>query len=534
MTAALLLESRGLRVVVLEAQSVPVAEPKAISLDDESLRVYQSARMTERILAVIAPGTGTKYFGADAQPLFHARGPEPYRLGYPFKNPFAQPELERVLRKALQERRRVDLRFGARVTGLASDGAGAELQVTQDGRVKRIRGRFVIGADGGRSTVRTQLGIGMVGRSYPDPWLVVDTLEDDHDERYGLHYGTPDRPHVIIPGLEGRCRYEFLLSSGEGEPGTPPTLELMRRLVSPYRTLTADQVQRAVIYRFHALNAQRWRSGSVFLMGDAAHMMPPFAGQGLNSGVRDAANLCWKLADVLHGHLSVDTLDTYEAERRPHAEATIRLSERLGRVVMTPSLRVAQARDRLIGNALKTPEGRAFWEGMRYRPEARLSEGLVVPADRPDLVGAAVTQPRGYHTLARAVVRFDTAAGNGWSLVGADVPASAWGEVDPVLRMTAARPVVVAADDRLPRPPASIAALIDVDGALDREFAPFNGRFVLLRPDRVVAATWRPGETAAVTGAIRKWFDVNDSPTPLPTSRPISDAAATAVPTTHS
>lgn len=527
MTAALLLESRGLRVVVLEAQTTPVAEPKAISLDDESLRVYQAAGVSDRILEIITPGTGTKYFGSDGKPLFQARGPAPYRLGYPFKNPFAQPDLERLLRDVLDERPGAEVRYGARLTSIRADDDAAVLEVASSGGTRRVRARFAIGADGGRSTVRAQLGIGMTGRSYSDNWLVVDTLGDDHDERYGLHFGTPDRPVVIIPGMDGRCRYEFRLFPGEGEPGVPPSFELMRRLLAQHRSLEADQVQRAVVYRFNAVNADTWRAGSVFLMGDAAHMMPPFAGQGLNSGIRDAANLCWKLAGVWRGDLRADVLDTYETERRPHVQATIALSERLGRVVMTTSPRLAAARDRIIRNALDSPEGRAYLEGMRYRPEARLTGGLVFPGDRPDLAGIPLAQPRVYDTRSRSVVLLDAALGNGWALLGVDVDPAAWDEAAPVLALTSARALAVAAGDRIPRPLDDVSTLVDVDDGLNREVAPFAGRFLLLRPDRVIAATWAPDGTETVRAALSDWFpEVPSEPVGGPPGRRAADTSA--------
>jgi 3-(3-hydroxy-phenyl)propionate hydroxylase len=345
LTAAALLAARDVRVTVLEARATTSAEPKAISIDDESLRTYADAGIITEILRIVSPGTGTKYFGRHGQPVFHARGPEPYRLGYPFKNPFAQPDLERTLAAVLDANPRVELRFGARVTGLEPRGDDVAVHVAGS---ETITARYVIGADGGRSAVRESLGITMSGRSYDEPWLVADTLGDPHREMYGMHFGIPERPTVIIPGSNGRCRYEFLLFPGEGAPGERPGHGLIAKLLAPHREIAPDQVERAVIYKFNGLVADQWRSGGVFLAGDAAHMMPPFAGQGLNSGLRDVANLGWKLAEALSGRLADAALDSYETERKPHARATVRLSERLGRVVMATSPRMAESRDRIL------------------------------------------------------------------------------------------------------------------------------------------------------------------------------------------
>jgi 3-(3-hydroxy-phenyl)propionate hydroxylase len=220
------------------------------------------------------------------------------------------------------------------VTDIASGDGGVKL-LLDEGEV--ITARYAIGADGGRSTVRESLGITMTGRAYDEPWLVADTLGDPHRETYGMHLGIPERPTVIIPGKDGRCRYEFLLFPGEGVPGEQPGQELIAKLLAPYRGVSPGAVERAVIYKFNGLVADTWRAGNVFLAGDAAHMMPPFAGQGLNSGLRDVANLCWKLAEAVHGRLNDGALDSYQAERKPHATASVRLSEKLGRVVMTTS-----------------------------------------------------------------------------------------------------------------------------------------------------------------------------------------------------
>lgn len=508
MTAALLLARRGTSVIVLEQHGGPSAEPKAISLDDESLRTYQSAGAVERVLSIVVPGTGTRYFGADNDELFHARGPEPYRLGHPFKNPFAQPDLEQVLRRLLLDEAFVDLRYGSRVTGVTNrDDAVAVDVVGPEGASTVLRGRFLIGADGGRSSVREALGITMTGRSDEAAWLVVDTLEDWHDERYGMHHGDPARPHVIVPGLNGRCRYEFLLLPGEGGAGDTPPLDLMQRLVAPYRSLEAGQVERAVIYRFNALNADEWSRGRTFLVGDAAHMMPPFAGQGLNSGIRDVANLTWKLADVTAGFLSIESLASYETERRPHVAATIRLSENLGRFVMTTSRRLAERRDQLIRRALATLDGRHYFEQMQYRPRVRATAGLVVPSRSSGIVGTAIAQPRVFDTGVHQPRMLDDVIGDGWAVIGVGVSRDGWDDATAVVRPTRAVRLHVPVGDHLPSRLGGAIVLLDLDGGLNREFQVQAGTFLLVRPDRMVAAEWAEGAAAEVARNVTRWFE---------------------------
>ncbi|QYN20215.1 FAD-dependent monooxygenase [Amycolatopsis sp. DSM 110486] len=511
MTAAALLAARGVPVTVFERNTTTSDEPKAISLDDESLRVYQSAGLADRILRVIVPGTGTRYYDASGAPVFQARSPRPFRLGYPFKNPFAQQDLERELFAHLAAHPLVTMRMATEVRdiGLVPDGvvvSYASAAEPDDG-VRAVHTPYVLGCDGGKSIVRRTLGVGMTGRSHPEPWLVVDVLDDHHNERYGMHHADPARPHVIIPGRGGRCRYEFLLHPGEGTPESGPDFELVRRLLEPFRTITPEQIERAIIYRFNALVADQWHQDRAFLLGDAAHMMPPFAGQGLNSGIRDAANLCWKLADVLGGRLDPVALDTYERERRGHAEATVRLSERLGRVVMSTNRRFALRRDAYLAAALRDADARSFYEEMRYRPPHVYESGLIAPRcdDTVGPTGVMLGQPRTFDTSRGRTMLLDEVVGTGWALLGIGVSPEDLAEAAHLVDAVEPTAVLVSIDDRLPS--GGTECLVDVDGGLDAEFAPYRGQFVLVRPDHFVAAVWTRRQPPALDALHVTAFD---------------------------
>jgi 3-(3-hydroxy-phenyl)propionate hydroxylase len=509
LTAAHLLGSRGVRVLLVERNATTSNDAKAISLDDESLRTLQSAGLDEAVYPILVPGTGTKYFGVGGRPLVHARGIGDQRFGHPFKNPFAQPDLERVLREQLRRLPSVEVRFGTRLTALTQHPDRVRVRLRtggEDGPVEELDVSYVLGCDGGRSTVRDLVSIPMVGRSFPDAWLVVDTLEDTHDQRYGMHHGDPGRPVVIVPGQGGRCRYEFRLQPGECEPGTPPPFPLVRRLLEPYRKIMPEQVERAVAYSFHALLADRLRDGRCFLLGDAAHMMPPFAGQGLNSGLRDAANLCWKIGEVLAGRAGDALLDTYDTERRPHARAVIDLSVRLGRIVMTTSRTHAVLRDLLVRSAMRTPPGRRYLTEMRYRPDTRVRSGAVVRPDGPgrELVGTLLPQPRVLRGPHCRVTRLDDVLGQSWSLLGIGVTDADWATVARA-GIPDAVPVDVFLDDRAPRDRAGRVGIADADGRLEALFIGLTGCFVLVRPDRLVAAVFAPGRTGHVGAELRRF-----------------------------
>lgn len=509
MTVAGLLAARGLKVAVLERRLSTSDEPKAISLDDESLRVYQQSGIVDDVLRIIVPGTGTRYYDAESVPLFQAKAPIPYRLGYPFKNPFAQPDLERVLAERLRADDNVSMNFGAEVVSVHQDENGVLVDAIGSNGPLRVSGQYILGADGGRSTVREILGIGMTGRSYQDVWLVVDTLDDWHSERFGMHHGDPRRPHVIVPGLNGRCRYEFRLFEGEGEAGQAVEFDLIQRLLAPYRTIEPEQVERVVNYKFNALNADTWRLGRAFLLGDAAHMMPPFAGQGLNSGIRDAGNIAWKLGEVVHGRANEDILDSYQSERKPHAQATIELSVRLGSVAMTTSRRVAEHRDLVTRSALSTAEGSAFFEEMRYRPLAKYTEGLVVRHqgrdDDHELLGTALGQPLVFDASSKRTARLDDILGQGWSIIGVETKRADWDQVAELAELLNADLYDVPLSDSLPAASPGAHVLIDLDDALYREFSAFRERFVLLRPDRFIAAVWEPQDTPEISSFVEAW-----------------------------
>jgi len=518
LTAAALLSACGVDVLVVERNGSTSEEPKAISIDDESLRTFAAAGLIDAVLPIVTPGTGTRYYGADGRPLFQARAAVPFRLGYPFKNPFAQPDLERALNSAAAADPRVQVQFGTEFTGLSQDehGATGTIRDLAGDSLLRVRCKYLLGCDGGRSAVRDFLGVTMSGRSHSEVWLVADTLGDPHTERYGMHHGDPERPYVIIPGRGGRCRYEFLLHPGEGKSGDAVPFDLIKRLLAEHRDIAPEDVERAVNYRFHSLVADSWCAGRTFLLGDAAHMMPPFAGQGLNSGIRDAANLSWKIADVLHGRLSPAALATYQAERQTHSAATVRLSQRLGRVVMSTNPRIAAHRDTVVRRAMTTTEGRAFFEEMRYRPLPDLSTGLCVTDDF-GAAGHVLGNPRVFDTTTHCTVLLDDLLGDGWALLGVDLTDTDWDLPLPTgVPALRPRPVTIAVDDYLPADSATRPTGVDVDGSLERELAHLHGRYVLVRPDRFIAATWAPADTRLVEQSFAPFLN-NYPPNPQST-----------------
>jgi 3-(3-hydroxy-phenyl)propionate hydroxylase len=490
LAVANLLGAAGVPVLLAERNATISDLPRAVSLDDESLRTFQRCGLAREAYAIVAQGTGTKYYGADGRPLVYQRAPARPPLGHPSKSFFSQPELERVLLDGLDRYPHVDVRFTTEVTAheiVAADqvrvtlrGAGGDEQV--------VSARFAVACDGGRSPIRERLGIAMHGKSLGEPWIVIDTLGDHHDERYAMHHCDPRRPYVIVVGRNGRCRYELKLLPGEDPEAMCRPAEVAR-LLAPFRQITPEQLERCIVYTFHALIAERWRAGPVLLAGDAAHMMPPFAGQGLNSGIRDAANLSWKLAAVLDGRAHDRLLDTYELERRPHAEATVALSALLGRLLMGGGRSVARIRDAALRTAVRIgPLGRYLTEG-RYKPQPHLRAGAIVSGGYEDVVGRMLPQPDVLLADGRRVA-LDEVLGDGYALLGVgaretpglpDATAWPWATLAPTV-------VTLMLDDRHPRTGVDGIEIADLDGSLIELLGRYRAHTVLVRPDRFIAA----------------------------------------------
>ncbi len=345
------LGQRGVNVLVLEREPQFYGNARAVYTDGECMRIFQSIGMADRLLADMIEDVPVQMLLPDGScliTLHNARRPH----GWSLSNFFYQPFLETALAEGLERypnvrvlRSRELTRFeqdddGVDVFHVASEGAGYAKPVAPQGTQpdpqsagERVRARYLVGADGGRSVVRSQLGITMTGRNFPNPWLVVDIKAKDRMNGlrhvpYFAFICDPKCPTVNCVQPQGHHRFEFMLAPGQTrehmeDPAT------VREYLSRHVDVDQFDVLRRLVYTFNALVADRWRDRRVLLAGDAAHMTPQFIGQGMNAGVRDAYNLGWKLHAVIAGQARDGLLDTYESERRPHATAMIREGVRM-------------------------------------------------------------------------------------------------------------------------------------------------------------------------------------------------------------
>lgn len=377
---ALLLGDRGVRTLALDARPEPYPLPRAAVIDDEVLRIFQSVGLDREILEAsqVQPRASiVTARGKAVQVLEAGVG----RLGHAPLVSINQPTIERTMVAALATRPTVDVRWNTTldVVDRHADRVDLYLRPTAGGPTELLRAGWLVGCDGGPSTVRTQLGIAFHGRTAPQRWIVADALVDRPLRKvpHPHFVGDIERPAVSVPMSPGRHRWEWMLHPGE-DPTPLLDPEHLESLIARWLDGEHAEVERAVVYTFHTRMAARWRRGRVLLAGDAAHLTPPFAGQGFSSGARDAANLAWKLADVLAG-APERLLDTYEQERRPHVAAMQRTANLMGAFVQPTDRRIIALRDLLLHTADGTRAHRWFVSNVKPLP----TYGAGAFAERP-------------------------------------------------------------------------------------------------------------------------------------------------------
>ncbi|WP_299950570.1 bifunctional 3-(3-hydroxy-phenyl)propionate/3-hydroxycinnamic acid hydroxylase [uncultured Modestobacter sp.] len=516
-TLANLLGGNGVRTVLLDQEEDIYPHPRAVAVDDESLRTFQTSGLTGELMPDVIQNAPIRYYSSSGRRLAHVR-PSGQPYGWPRRNLFYQPLMEAVLRRGLERYDHVQLLTGTTVTGLQQDPEGVELTATgAAGEATRVRARYVVGADGGRSFVRGAVGIELTGTTAPTRWLVVDVENDTWDAPFSAVYCDPDRPAMTIPLPYGRRRFEFKLLPAEDEDAVVADDVVNGLLAEYYRGLPLPTILRRRVYWHHSRIASTFQSGSVFLAGDAAHLQPPFFGQGMNSGIRDATNLGWKLAAVTAGQADPRLLASYDAERRGTAEAMVSFATRVGNMYQPRNRATEMVRDVVFRGVQHVPGAREYILQMKYKPAPRYTEGIVLhPAqkDAASLVGRAFPQPS-VETADRARVKLDDAVGGSFAILGltGDPLAALSAESQKYWTELGARFVRVSpsrtglrspADDRAVALSGASLVVYDVDGAFRDHLLERPGdEVVVLRPDRYVAATCRPAELELVTRELR-------------------------------
>ena len=395
-TLANLLGLCGLSAVVLEREQSVYHLPRAVSLDGEGMRLFQTLGLAEDLLPHVNVSRNIRHVNADGQLLLliarGGAGPEGWNHAYRFY----QPELETVLRKGVSRYRPIDVRLRCEVFALdeRSDHVRIRYEELASGKLDEVSARYVVGCDGARSTVRRFMGAALHDLRSHERWIVLDMILDqppsgvpeaaDESGRVvdAIQYCDPTRPTTFVPMPGQRHRWEFMLMPHD-DPATITRPERIYELLKPWRIdPSRSKIERGVVYTFHSALATKWRRDRLLLAGDSAHQTPPFLGQGMCSGLRDAANLAWKLRDVIAGRACEQLLDTYETERMQHVRAYIELAVELGGIIQATDPDVARRRD---AELIENPT--------MLRPiTPRLGPGL--HGDAPPPAGARASQPR--------------------------------------------------------------------------------------------------------------------------------------------
>ena len=515
-TAALLLADVGEPVTLLERHTRPHLLPRAVHLDDEVARILCQIGISDGFLSRSRPCSGLRLLDAGHRVMAEFRREHEAGVhGFPQANMFHQPDLEQLMLARVEQHPLIDFRRGADVCGLEDLPGAAQVQVrarfTGDQAPQRLTGTFVLGCDGATSTIRELMAVPMEDLGFTERWLVVDIRADiPLDTWDGVEQiCDPARAATFMQVTGDRYRWEFQLREGEDEADliTPQALGRLLRPWTGRGDLAGLEIIRSATYTFRARLAARFQAGRVFLLGDAAHLTPPFIGQGLAAGLRDADNLAWKIAHVAAGLAGEDLLTSYDSERRPHARAMIKKAVRVGWAMTGGQDRAAAVRRVILATSVRSAR---FREAMASTQTPCLTAGALQHAPRRVLrgraaarIGALIPNPL-VSTNAGAPVRLDAVLHGQAAVLTAGQPGA---DLLALCRRHRLLVVRVAAD-----PAPGVAELAGTPGHAPDQGQPAERNYaevspvgshgiaalqalirdpdmaVLVRPDRVVAA----------------------------------------------
>jgi 2-polyprenyl-6-methoxyphenol hydroxylase-like FAD-dependent oxidoreductase len=474
---ALLLAQHGLRVCVVERWAQPYPLPRAVAIAHDVLRVLRQLGLGEELSGMLEPwgqdGHTFSFADESGHPLAEAGYPQDSDSGFALMSGFSQPDLEQVLERHVQDEPLITQYRGFSLEQLSDDGTGVEVTIrphtgfapSADGEFRNLRAFYVIGCDGANSTVRSLLGLSMTDLDFNRDWLVVDVVP--HIPPTWLPYACqklgPARPTTLVPAGPGRRRWEFMIMP-EDDQDAVDTDENAWQLLKPWEIHPGNaELVRHARYTFRGRWANQWREGRVILAGDAAHQMPPFLGQGFNSGIRDAANLAWRLALLVNGEGRPSLLDDYVVERRTQVAQIIQETVGIGQLICMTDPEQTALRDA----AMKQAGAHGIQAAHQNWP---LLGGTISDDGIGGNLGLQAKVSRG----TRTVLLDDVLAPPGFILLGRDR--------DPVELLS---PIQHAAWRQLRGRGAHFGpgGLADVEGKYRQWFDRLNVSVVLIRPD---------------------------------------------------
>jgi 3-(3-hydroxy-phenyl)propionate hydroxylase len=496
LTFANLLAQFGIEAVVVEQNATLSDGPKALMLDDEYFRLLDTLGLADEVKQHSSFPVGLRWYSLLGFQIAQAGGVYTANR-FATRSAAWQPALEQALYRNIGRSSSVSVRFRHALETFVERDDGIHATVKdENGRSSGIRAQYIVGADGACSAVRKILDIDFEGTTLSEQrHVVVDVADDPDGDLFGKLILDPRQPSTSLPLPYHGRRYEFKIGS---EVDTDAILEdsAVRRLISVFRDPSDLKVIRKTVYTFHGRLAKQFQKGRAFLIGDAAHAMPPFGSQGLNSGGRDANNLAWKLALVLTGRAGADLLATYDTERRRQVADTVAMAVRQSRIANTGSFAKALLRDFSFGALNLVPAVKRHFAQLRYMPRQYVRSGFLIgqaTSDSRDVLGGVLAQPD-VRDAGKDAVLLDRVLGSSFAVVAIapDAAHPPRGADHPVWRRLGANFIALR---RPATAPASLPGFHDIevvsahlDDVLDR----YRGKILIVRPDRLVAAAVAP------------------------------------------
>lgn len=489
--SALLLAQRGLTVDLYEKWPTFYPLPRACGVDHEIIRQFQGAGIIEELAPLLDPVIGPdktyEFLDAEFETILKIDWNRPGASGWAQVNQFFQPDFEQLVLRRLEALPNVMLHYSRELVSLAQEDDGVTLDFVETGKPDnrfQARARYVIGADGARSTVRDLLGIRHIDLGFAYDWLVVDVLPNEERvwKPYVIQHCDPRRPTTLVGSGPRRRRWEFMRMPDETIDELNTT-ETAWKLLAPWNIDPSNaSLERHTVYTFRGAWADQWKQGRVMLTGDAAHLMPPFLGQGLCAGLRDALALSWRLAAVIGGGASTELLESYGPERREHVVEIIRQAVEIGRLICMVDPADVAARDTRMKAAMLDPT-----LGLKPPPEPRLG---YAGAYRFNDAGSGYLSVQGRVRRDAREGLFDDAVGKGWQLLlrGQDAATTLAEPARAVLERLRA----VVADF------GAKGDTVDLDGTYAAWFDRLGADAILVRPDYYIFGT----AAAAGVGAL--------------------------------
>lgn len=494
LTIANYLSKQGVHVTVVEQLDSLIDYPRAIGIDDESLRTIQSLGLVDKVLPHTTPNHAMRFLTpkgrcfADIQPLTR-------EFGFSRRNAFIQPQVDNVLLQGLEQYENTQVLFSRHLDEFTQDANGVTLNIqNKDGNKEVIHAQYLIACDGGNSVVRRTLNIGFDGKTAPNQWIVIDIENDPLATPHIYLCCDPVRPYVSAALPHGIRRFEFMVMPGETQEELSKPENIAKLLSKVLPTTDGIEVIRQRVYTHNARIADKFRVDRILLAGDAAHIMPVWQGQGYNSGMRDAFNLAWKVALVVQGKATPDLLDSYQVERKDHAKAMIDLSVMAGHVLAPPKKWQGFVRDGIAYALNYIKPIKQYLLEMRFKPMPKYNDGaLVKDNNKESPVGKMFIQPQVQLENGQTVL-LDEVISNDFAVIAWGVDPK-WGINDANMKVWQSLGVkfiqvlpAVQLGNEKRKIHDGVITIGDTGTEIRSWFGKTDQAMVILRPDRFVAA----------------------------------------------